>query len=188
MIAARPPLVGRGPELAALGELVRTLRRGGRLAVLEGEAGIGKTRLVDATFELARGAGAAVLAARAEELEARRPFGPLVDAIGRERLGAHLDAWEVRPDAAAERQFGVAEAIEYLPAGLLVSARPQPRRPQLETLLGALAERGARTLRLGPLDPAASGELLAALVGVAPGARLARQAERAAGNPLFVCE
>ena len=132
----------------------------------------------------------------------------------------------MRPDAAAERQFGVAEAalerldelsargpvllavedlhwadpatlavlarvaagIEYLPAGLLVSVRPQPRRAPLGALLGALAARGAQTLRLGPLDPPATGELLAALVGVAPGARLVRQAERAAGNPLFVCE
>jgi MoxR-like ATPase len=48
-LVPQPSLVGRASELEALGKLVREVRRGGRLAVVEGEAGIGKSRLVEAT-------------------------------------------------------------------------------------------------------------------------------------------
>jgi hypothetical protein len=97
----QPSLVGRLPELAALDEIVGSVRRGGRLAVVEGEAGIGKTRLVEAALENARGAGAAVLSSRAEELEAHRPFGAILDCVGGERLDEQLAAWDLRPDAGA---------------------------------------------------------------------------------------
>jgi predicted ATPase len=90
---------------------VRTVRRGGRLAVVEGEAGIGKTRLVEAALQTARDTGVAVLAAKAEELESHRPFGPIVDCAGRERLEAHLGAWDLRPDVGGERQFRIAESV-----------------------------------------------------------------------------
>ena len=95
----QPSLVGRLPELAALDEIVRSVRRGGRLAVVEGEAGIGKTRLVETALETARGAGVAVLSSRAEELEAHRPFGAILDCVGAERLDQHLGVWDLRPDA-----------------------------------------------------------------------------------------
>ena len=51
----RTSLVGRGPEL---GEVVQSVRRGGQLAVVEGEAGIGKTSLIEATLDVARETGA----------------------------------------------------------------------------------------------------------------------------------
>ena len=107
-------LVGRTTELEALAEVVRTVRRGGRLAVVDGEAGIGKTRLVEAACALARDAGTVVLAARSEELDAYRPFAAIVDCVAeagtrwRERVDAQLRPWEVGPDAGAERQFRVA--------------------------------------------------------------------------------
>jgi DNA-binding CsgD family transcriptional regulator len=222
----QPSLVGRGPELGALGKLVRDVRRGGGLAVVEGEAGIGKTRVVEATVEAALEAGVEVLTSSAEELESRRPCGAIVDCIGREPLEAHLGPWEPRPDTGGERQFRIAETvlevlddrcargrvllaiedlhwadpatlgvlvrvaagIERLPAALLVSTRTQPRRPELERLLGVLAARGATTLRLGPLDERASVELVQDLVGARPRARLVEQAQRAGGHPLFICE
>lgn len=56
--------------------------RAGRcqVVVIEGEAGIGKTRLLE---EVLQGAGdARVFTADAEQLEQTRPFGPLTDALG----------------------------------------------------------------------------------------------------------
>jgi DNA-binding CsgD family transcriptional regulator len=209
--------------------VVRGVRRGGRLAVVEGEAGIGKTRLVEAALATAP---ANVLAAGAEELDAYRPFAQIADVAAeagpawRERVDAHLMAWEIGPGAAAERQFRIGETIlelldelcargpvvlafedlhwadpttlgvlarvaanlDAVPAAMIVTARPHPRRPELERLLGRLETHGATRLHVGPLDDGACVDLLAALVGGPPGERLIAQARRAAGNPLFVGE
>ena len=58
--AARPgPLVGRGDEVAAIGAALDRVRRSGRGAavVIEGEAGMGKSRLLAAVKARARSAG-----------------------------------------------------------------------------------------------------------------------------------
>ena len=68
------PLVGRPLELAAIEQEMSAARQG-RLAclLLEGEPGIGKTRLLLAAQEQAAAAGFAVMAATADE-ELRAPF------------------------------------------------------------------------------------------------------------------
>jgi hypothetical protein len=50
--------------------------------LIEGEAGIGKTRLLDAALEDARRRGMQVAAGRAEELEGMRPFGLMTGVFG----------------------------------------------------------------------------------------------------------
>src|SRR5215472_10570796 len=97
--------------MAALEEIVRSLPSRGRLMVVEGEAGIGKSRLIEATAQLGREAGLTVLSSQAEQLEAHRPFGAIIDCIGRQRLGDRWDAWELGVDRAGERLFSVAEAM-----------------------------------------------------------------------------
>ena len=85
-LAPSPRLRGRQLELAALGA---TLDRAasGRLAIVivEGEAGIGKTRLLAEALQDARVRGLQVAAGRARELERTRPFGLLADALGCDR-------------------------------------------------------------------------------------------------------
>jgi DNA-binding NarL/FixJ family response regulator len=62
------PLLGRVPERALLTAATRDLRRGrGGLIWLEGEPGIGKTALLDATINAARAEGVDVYRAAAEE-------------------------------------------------------------------------------------------------------------------------
>ena len=67
---------GRAAEISVLGEALDRVASGRHAVVLiEGEAGIGKTRLLDAALENARGRGIQVAAGGAEELERTRPLG-----------------------------------------------------------------------------------------------------------------
>ena len=77
-----PGIRGRDVEIAALRAALDRVAAGQRAVVLiEGEPGIGKTRLLTAALEDARGRGMQVVSGRAEELERTRPFGVLADAF-----------------------------------------------------------------------------------------------------------
>ncbi len=77
------PLIGRQDQLGQIEAAVDAAVQGtGRLLFFAGEAGIGKTRLVDEAMARAGGAGMATLRARAEELDARRPFGAIAACLG----------------------------------------------------------------------------------------------------------
>lgn len=78
-------VVGRDQEAARLVELLTRASSGRRcLALVEGEAGIGKTTLLQSVLDRAREAGFHVLAGRAHELERMRPFAPIADALAAE--------------------------------------------------------------------------------------------------------
>ena len=82
-VAPVPRICGREAEIQALGEALGRVAAGGPAIVLvEGEAGIGKTRLLARVLADARGRGMQVAAGRAEELERTRPFGVLAAALG----------------------------------------------------------------------------------------------------------
>jgi DNA-binding CsgD family transcriptional regulator len=87
--AAVAPLRGRGPEAAALAEALDIVAAGRpALVLVEGEAGIGKTRLLEHALADARARGMQVARGRAEELEQTRPFGLVAAAFGCERPAA----------------------------------------------------------------------------------------------------
>jgi len=76
-------ICGREAEIQSLGEALGRVASGGPAIVLiEGEAGIGKSRLLAEVLADARGRGMQVAAGRAEELERTRPFGVLAGALG----------------------------------------------------------------------------------------------------------
>ena len=82
-LAPVPGIRGRATEIAVLGDAVDRVVSGRPAVVLiEGEAGIGKTRLLAGVLEDARGRGMQVAAGRAEELERTRPFGLVAAAFG----------------------------------------------------------------------------------------------------------
>ena len=82
-MAPVPVLRGREAETAILRQTLDQVESGHRAVVLiEGEPGIGKTRLLNAALEDARGRGMRVAAGRAEELEQTRPFGVMASAFG----------------------------------------------------------------------------------------------------------
>ncbi|MFO7550227.1 MAG: AAA family ATPase [Haliea sp.] len=76
-------LIGRDAELAALVQALDAVREQSRtqFVLLRGDAGMGKTRLLDALLATAAGAGDLVLQASAFESEVIRPFALWIDAL-----------------------------------------------------------------------------------------------------------
>ncbi|HEX6652085.1 MAG TPA: AAA family ATPase [Thermoleophilaceae bacterium] len=87
------PLVGRAEELAVLVDAHARAQPDGALAVIEGEAGIGKTRLAGELTASARSRGAVVLATRCHDDEAGLPYGPIVDLLREAVRGAGDGGW-----------------------------------------------------------------------------------------------
>ena len=74
--ADRPALVGRDHELGTLlGALDDAVAGRGRLVMIGGDPGIGKTRLADEVATVARGRGLRALWGRGSQTPARRPTG-----------------------------------------------------------------------------------------------------------------
>ncbi len=109
------PFVGRAGDLRALRTVYDGISGDGRLALIEGEAGIGKTRLAEELLSGLRAEGAQVLVGRAYEEEAGLAYAPLIDALrGRSRQD---DDWL---DRTADRALG--EAARLVPE--LAEGRP----------------------------------------------------------------
>ena len=118
------PLLGRGSELERLTDVLGRVRRGSAgVAFLEGEPGIGKTRLLEEALKAVASAGVLVFRAAAREIERSRPFGAIADALGlrgsapdpeRARLGRLLldDAVGGEPSVqGANLRYQVVEAV-----------------------------------------------------------------------------
>ena len=105
------PLVGRAEELAVLVDAHARAQPDGRLAVIEGEAGIGKTRLANELMASARSSGAVVLAARCHDDEAGLPYGPVVELLREAVRTADAGGWPgaVPPQRLADASLLVPE-------------------------------------------------------------------------------
>ena len=117
------PLVGRVDELAALLDAHAAARPDGGLAVIEGEAGIGKTRLAGELADRVRSRGAVVLSARCHDDEARLPYGPVVELLGQAVALADSHDWPrlVSPQRLADASLLLPELaglVGDLPAAL----------------------------------------------------------------------
>src|ERR1700729_1422030 len=81
-MAVRGPLVGRQAEFGRLRALLRDAAAGSPVvALVSGDAGVGKTRLVAELSAQAREDGFAVLTGRCAELADTVPYLPLADAL-----------------------------------------------------------------------------------------------------------
>src|SRR3954451_10269757 len=121
-------LLEREAELAALEAMLDAAQSGdGRLVVVEGSAGIGKTRLLAEARVLAAAAGSEVLSARGGELEGEFAFG-----IVRQLFEAPLAA--ATADARAELLSGAAG----LSASLFESAPTTASRDGAESSFAML--------------------------------------------------
>jgi DNA-binding NarL/FixJ family response regulator len=205
-------LVGRDAELDAIDRLIEAAARGeSSMLLVRGEAGIGKTRLLDRLSHRAAERRFAVLRGRATELESDVPFAAVVEAL--EPLD---DVALATPASPAERwrlHRGLRERLDALPGGhpfalvlddvhwadpatlelLEHLMRRPPERPHLlvaalrpgDVAERLLAIRPAAALDLGPLAREAAEPLLAGLVD--PNER-ERMFTQSGGNPLLLEE
>jgi DNA-binding CsgD family transcriptional regulator len=189
-------LLDRDRELTELGRRLAEARAGrGRVIVVEGPAGIGKSTLLAATGRMARMDGATVLSARCSPLEqhaawgmARQLFEPLrrrpewpeltVGAAGLAERALAPDAGE--PAHAGDAMHAAARGLVWLasnlgergPAVFVVDDIHWADAPSLRWL--ALLARSLDELRIGVVgaarsgEPAAAPELLAEVLAGAP--------------------
>lgn len=140
---AEVPFVGRQPELATIVGTWRGSTPDGRVVLIEGEAGIGKTRLAETAAATIRAAGGIVLAARGYPGEDAIAYSPIADLL-RSGFARPASAERlVRLDASARLELG---RLVDLPAPARI---PGPTRPAagdgasarvrlLESIAGAL--------------------------------------------------
>lgn len=115
-----PDFVGRDIEQRWLREALA--RPSTRLVVVEGEAGIGKSRFIEETVAAAAGTGDGVLMLRCPPVATQFPLGPLVDALGPtppdpQRLGRLAGAlrplfpewWDLLPEPLPPAESGALE-------------------------------------------------------------------------------
>lgn len=103
-----PVLVGRAREIEVLDALVRGAAARGGAVVIRGEAGIGKSTLLERTTEQARGRGMLVLSTKGTEMETHLPFAGLHQLLRPILAGA--DSLPSRQRHALLAAFGMNEA------------------------------------------------------------------------------
>jgi DNA-binding SARP family transcriptional activator/tetratricopeptide (TPR) repeat protein len=136
------PLVGRAEEAARFHTLLDEVGAGqGRILALVGEAGIGKSRLLEELAALAARRGHRVLWSRSYETEQVLPFGPWVDAL---RAGGVVDDPEVLGELSSLLRGDLARLLPELGNGPRAGAlRTNPLR-LFTALARVVAVAGAR--------------------------------------------
>ncbi len=141
------PFVGREEEHAALVAWWAAAQRGeGQLTLVEGEAGVGKTRLLEEVVRYAAVQGAVILGGRCYEFGGGLPYQPIAEA-----LRGYLDAEEERvfPRSAPSLSAAwLAELARLLPdLHLAFPDLPEAQRIAGEAARQRLFEAVARFLR-----------------------------------------
>src|SRR4029077_4192799 len=96
-------LVGRESEISLLEDaLLGALRGDGGVVIVGGEAGMGKTRLVNELASRARRRGCVVVSGACSEAELSLPYLPFLEAIGNHIAQEDLAALRDRLGSAAE--------------------------------------------------------------------------------------
>ena len=180
-VAAPFPFVGRARELDALRSILQPVERGegGRVVLIGGEAGSGKTRLVRELAHEAAESGALVLYGTSDA-DVNIPYQPFVESL---ECLVRLSDPEALKDCLGT---GAGELTRLLPdLALQVGPLPAPLTGDPETqrhrLHSAVGELLARVSRIPPLlvvvddihwADAPSLQLLRQLARTAPGARM----------------
>ncbi|MBK8934236.1 MAG: AAA family ATPase [Chloroflexi bacterium] len=122
-LSPAPPLIGRQEEMSHMQQVYRQVGPDGRLLIIEGEPGIGKTRLAEALLSWAAANGAVTLAARCYEGETNLAYAPLIQALQEGQTSA------AAPQLEPLRDSHLAEAARLLPS--IAAGRALPPRTAL---------------------------------------------------------
>jgi tetratricopeptide (TPR) repeat protein len=147
----RPPLVARERELAMLSTVIERAHTDGVVVIIEGEAGSGRTRLLDELLRRPNAGGRRMLSTVCRPDETRRPYGTVIELL-RAAIGPVPSAsgWlaELRSDV-------VREVGRVLPEVAEVAGPPLPVDGQGATsrLTAALATALAAAASAGPQPP-----------------------------------
>ncbi|WP_179201727.1 helix-turn-helix transcriptional regulator [Streptomyces caniscabiei] len=131
--ALTPTLVGRDDSFA---DVTRALRAGGSLVLVEGEPGIGKSRLLHEALRAL--AGDAVLLAPCPPVREPFPLGPIVEGV--RRLGPKPPGMGLSPLAGALRPL-FPEWADELPPALEALEDPRETRHRLLRAMSELLDR-----------------------------------------------
>ncbi len=112
-------MMGRRRELESLRVALHELSSDGCVAAVTGEAGIGKSRLVDSLLATAAADGAAVLAARAFPAEGSIAYAPIVELL---RTAFAAPGAARRLAGLAPATLAEVERLVPLPTGMRVAA------------------------------------------------------------------
>lgn len=118
------PLVGRSTEWSMLTDIYNSIGANGHMVILEGEAGIGKTRLAEEFLAHAQDKGANVIAAQCYEGEIHLAFGPVVAGLSAAIASKDSSRW--LEDIPAP---WLSEAARLLPELLIVRPGLPPALP-----------------------------------------------------------
>jgi tetratricopeptide (TPR) repeat protein len=147
-IKSQTSLVGRERELAAFDEALEEALKGrGRLVLLSGEPGIGKTRLADELSELAVSRGACVVWGRCWEGAGAPAYWPILQIvralIGRRELASALSS------LSADNLVQIASIVPELRqlAGLVILGKPASLASDPEKARFELFDSVARLLK-----------------------------------------
>ena len=132
------PFVGRKHQIATIRSVWGEASPDGRVILLEGEAGIGKTRLAESVAATIRAAGGTVLAARGNPGESAIAYGPIAEFL-RAGLATPEGATRLETlDDVARREIG---RLIDLPAPLRVAGPAAPDGSSARVrLLDAIAD------------------------------------------------
>jgi DNA-binding SARP family transcriptional activator len=219
---SRPGLVGRERELSALAIVLAVPSP--RFVLVDGEPGIGKSRLVAEATAVAAAAGARVawgrchedddapalwpwrqiLAALTGDPEAvlagpdegafaafERMLRALVDASAGGRVVVVIDDLHWADPASLRLLSFLAVELQHGPVAVLATSRPVEDDPVLAQVRATLVRtHGFAHVDLGPLDGAATAELVAAVAGPdrLDDRAVAELHDRSGGNPFFATE
>ncbi len=123
-----PVVIGREREVSALEDALLSANRGaGRVLLLAGDAGMGKTRLANELASRARSLGMEVLLGSCSEAELALPYLPFLEAVGNYLAG--IDVEEVRARLGPVRR----ELAHLFP-----QLEPESAAPDVESMQGKL--------------------------------------------------
>jgi DNA-binding CsgD family transcriptional regulator len=204
------PMRGRAAEYDAVLSLLASTAEGqGKILLVEGDPGTGKSLLLAAAAREGRERGFSLVTAVADELGQATPLAPLLSAIHAtatappsvgtvftrlEGLAAAgpvlvtLDDVQWADKATMHAFRSLPRLLASYPLSWILAMARSPHPGTAELLFDLLEDEGATLIILGPLDLAAQIALISDVLSAVPDPALVELAVGAAGNPFILAE